>query len=288
MKKKSTMEIKSNVTAIIPCYNDGQYIMQAVNSILNQTLKAEKIIIVDDGSEEITKTILKSVNISDVRIIFQENKGVSNARNMGIGLAQTDYILTLDADDYFEPTFIEKAVRILNEEAEVGIVSSYCRRFKNKKIKIEIVKPLGGNLKNFIIKNNGLANALFRKQCWDEVSGYDEKMIQGYEDWEFWIAILKNKWSMYILKEVLSHYRIKEVSRDKTALKNHDFELRKYIYFKHKEVYQANFEFYSLELLRQNSEFRNTVKKIRKGKEYIIGINVLKSFRFIKKIILKK
>lgn len=277
----------SNVTVIIPCYNDGQYIMQALQSIYNQTLLPEKIIVIDDGSNAVTKKILTAINHPLVQVVYQENKGVSAARNQAISLALTDYIVNLDADDYFEPAFIEKAVAILNQDKDIAAVSSYCRIFKNNK-RIDIIKPLGGNLKDFVVINNGRANAMFRKKSWDAVRGFDEKMRDGYEDWEFWIAILKQGGTIYIIKEVLSHYRIKEVSRDQTALKNHDFELREYIYLKHKEVYEAHLDFYISQLLRQNSLLRISIYKVKNSKDFIVGKRVLAPLRVFKKFLKRK
>jgi glycosyltransferase involved in cell wall biosynthesis len=280
------MEIKSNVTVIIPCYNDGKFIIEAVNSILNQTLKADKIIIVDDGSNAETKKVLKNIKHSSVEIVYQENKGVSNARNTAIALAQTDYILNLDADDYFEPSFIEKAVTVLNNNNQVVAVSSYCRTFKNDKT-IEIIKPLGGKLKDFIVINNGRANSMFLKKSWEAVGGFDEKMHEGYEDWEFWIAILEQEGTMHIIKEVLSHYRIKNTSRDQKALENHDFELRKYIYLKHKVIYETYLDFYIFQLLKQNSLLRNSINKAKNSIEFNLGKFILKPFRFLKNKVVK-
>lgn len=278
------MNTKSNVTVIIPCYNDGQYLMEALQSIYNQTLLPEKIIIVDDGSNTSTKNVLATINNPLVQIVHQENKGVSAARNYAISLAQTDYIVNLDADDYYEPTFIEKAVALLNNNEHFIAVSSNCRKFCELKT-IEVLKPLGGSLTDFIVINNCSANTMFRKQYWNEVGGFDEKMQAGYEDWEFWIAILKQGGSIHIIKEVLSHYRIKNISRDQNALKKHDFELRQYIYLKHKEVYQEHLDFYIGELLRQNSLLRNSVDMAKKSREYTIGKFVLEPFRAIKKIL---
>ena len=272
---------KSNVTAIIPCYNDGQYIMQALQSLYNQTVLAEKIIIVDDGSNEATRNVLKKIEHASVQIVYQDNKGVSNARNTAIAIAQTEYIVNLDADDYFEPTFIAKAVEVLNNNSQIVAVSSYCCKFWEDKT-VEIIKPLGGQLKDFIVINNCSANTIFRKQCWQDVSGFDEKMQEGYEDWEFWIAILTQGGTIHIINEVLSHYRIKKVSRDKKALENHDFELRQYIFLKHKEVYITNLDFYINQLLRQNSLLRNSIYNVKNSKEYSVGKLFLKPFRFLK------
>lgn len=282
------MNKRSNVTVIIPCYNDGQYIMEAVNSILNQTLKAEKIIIVDDGSELATKNIFKTINNEKIQIVFQENRGVSNARNVGIQLANTDYILNLDADDYFEPTFIEKAVDILNNNSTIGVVGSFYNVFGDCEKDTEVIKPLGGTIKDFLLKNNGLASAMFRKSCWETVSGYDEKMSKGYEDWEFWIAVLSNNWKMHIIQEELFNYRIKPISRDKQALKDFDFDLRKYIFLKHKKVFFDHYEFYALELLRINCNFRRKNSILEKSINYEIGKLLLLPFRLVKKLFQSK
>lgn len=281
------MSAKSNVTVVIPCYNDGLYIMEALRSILNQTLKADKIIIVDDGSGQETKKVLETIKYDDVTIVYQENQGVCKARNNAIELAQTDYILNLDADDYFESTFIEKAVDVLNHNQTVAAVGSLVKILRDGVFDEEIKSPLGGTVKNFIVKNNGLASSMFRKKCWKLVSGYDERMVNGYEDWEFWIAILKQNWEMHILQEPLFIYRMKPQSRDQKALSSFDFELRKYIFLKHIELYREHFEFYAVELLRQNSLFRNNENKLKKTIDFRIGNLILKPIRFLKKMIKK-
>ena len=274
---------KSNTTAIIPCYNDGQYIVESLQSLYDQTLLPEKIIVVDDGSDAITKKILNAINHPLVQVIYQENKGVSAARNHAIRIAQTEYILNLDADDYYEPTFLEKTVAVFHQDQEVVAVSSYCRIFRAQTT-IEIIEPQGGRLKNFIVKNQSRANATFTKKAWLAVGGFDEKMKEGYEDWEFWIAILKLGGTIHVIQEVLSHYRIKKDSRDQNALKKHDFELRNYIFLKHKEVYHEHLDFYIGELLRQNSLLRNSVHKSKKSIDYTIGEIILKPLRAIKKM----
>jgi glycosyltransferase involved in cell wall biosynthesis len=274
----------SNVTVIIPCYNDGAYIMEALESIYNQTVLPEKIIIVDDGSQAKTKKELATINNPLVYLVCQENQGVSVARNHAISLAQTDYIVNLDADDYYEPTFIEKAIQILDTDTTIGVVSSHCWTFSEKK-KISIVRPLGGGVTDFMVINNGRANAMFRKECWQAVGGFDVNMKAGYEDWEFWIAITKNNWRIHIIPEILSHYRIKQSSRDRKAVVHHDHELRMYIFNKHKEMYQTHFEFYASELLLQNSILRNSLLNAKESREFQIGLLVLAPFRFLKKIV---
>ena len=278
------MKPSSTVTVIIPCFNDGAYIMEALQSIWNQTVAPHNIIIIDDGSNEYTKKVLQKIQQDRVTIIHQENQGVSAARNRAIRLANTPYILNLDADDYYEPTFIEKAIQILDAEAFTGLVSSHCRTFlETKTVAIDI--PLGGGVTDFLFINNGRASAMFRKECWEEVGGFDENMKAGYEDWEFWLAITKNNWCMHIIPEILSHYRIKNTSRDRNAIVHHDYELRMYIFNKHKELYKTHYEFYASALLRQNSILRTSLLNAKESKEFQLGKLLLAPLRFFKKII---
>ncbi|WP_303317375.1 glycosyltransferase family A protein [Flavivirga abyssicola] len=282
------MEVKSNVTVIIPCFNDGAYIIEALNSVLNQTLKPEKVIIVDDGSDAKTKQIIESIDFKAVEIIFQKNKGVSSARNKAVSLAKTEFILNLDADDYFDLTFIEKAVDVLNNNSKIAAVGCYAKTLKNNKLKSEIRKPLGGSIKNFLIRNNLSANSMFRKECWEKAGGYDEQMTSGYEDWEFWISILKNNWESHVIKEPLFIYRIKNNSRDANALKRYDFKLRRYIFDKHKELFLNHYEFCITQLLRDNSVLRADKIKTKDSLDYKIGNLLLKPLRVLKGIISNK
>ncbi len=107
MVTHNTMNSNLLVSIIIPCYNDEQYIEQCVNSALNQTYSNIEVIVVDDGSNRKTKTVLKKLEPNITTLITQNNQGQSTARNVGIRYAKGNYILVLDSDDYFEPTFCE-------------------------------------------------------------------------------------------------------------------------------------------------------------------------------------
>lgn len=275
---------KSNVTVIIPCYNDGLYIEKAVNSILSQTLPADEIIIVDDGSEKATKEVLKSFTHDTIKILTQENQGLSKARNNGIALAKTDYILTLDADDFFEPSFIEKAVRILNNDATVGIVSCGFRTFNKISYELKKIYTKDSVLEDFLFGNRCLSGSMFRKVCWSEVGGYDESMNYGYEDWEFWISVTSHGWKMQAIGEILYNYRKKETSMLKTAKSSHDSSIKKFIFNKHKKLYARHIDktllyfFDSIELInRKNEKLSNSI-------EYKIGKFFLLPLRFMKKL----
>lgn len=279
--------LNSKTTVVIPCYNDGAYIKQAIKSVCNQSLPPDKIIIVDDGSEQKTRNILKSINNPLVQIVYQENQGVCNARNTAIDMATTDYILTLDADDYFEPTFLEKAFTILNTKDHVAAVCSYYKGFNDRKSLSEVVQPLGGTIQNFLVKNNGVASALFRKTCWKQVGGYDPNFDKGFEDWDFWISILKHDWKMETIPEVLFRYRIKNESRDQTAVALYDAKLRVQLFNKHKSTYLTHFDKVYHQLIYKSDRQKNTILKRERSIEYRIGSKILSTIRYIKQLLKK-
>ena len=179
------------ISIVISCYNDADYIQQAVDSAYKQTWKEKEIIVVDDGSNERTKNILKELGRKIDVLITQENRGVSTARNAGISAANGDYILILDGDDYFEPSFCEKAINIIEKDSTVNLVTCFARWFSNED-EFQIFKPSGGFLKDYLKRSCALSNSIFRKKDWENYGGYDEKMINGWEDWEFFIRLHQN------------------------------------------------------------------------------------------------
>ncbi len=223
------------VSVIIPCYNDGHYLDDAVNSARRQTFKDIEIIIVNDGStDEATIQKLKSFNDSLITVLHKENGHLSSARNHGIRQAKGEIIVTLDADDKFEKTFIEKGVEILRQNQDVGAVTCYLKSFGLKKYKW---KPLGGDLKNFLYRQESCASAMFRKSCWESIGGYDEQMKKGFEDWEFWIRLTAKGWRVEVVKEFLLNYRVTEKSMFLTEAEPRRVEIVNYIMEKHRELY---------------------------------------------------
>ncbi|WP_445730839.1 glycosyltransferase family 2 protein [Mariniflexile sp.] len=270
------------ISIIIPCYNDAQYIEQSILSALNQTYPNKEVIIVDDGSNLETKQVLKKLEPSITQLITQENQGQSTARNVGIKAARGNYILVLDSDDFFEPTFCEKAIPIFLENPLIKIVT--CKaNLLFKHAKTEIYTPRGGDIRNFIFTNDALGTSMFKKEDWMLCGGYDETMRSGLEDWDFFIQLLKNGGNCYVIHEVLYNYRKREGSTTFKASKL-KYKILNYVYLKHKEIiikYYENF----LPLVCDTLE--NQEKQLTKEKnkiEYKIGKAILKPFRFIKDI----
>lgn len=223
------------VSVIIPCYNDGQYLEGAIASARSQTYRDIEIIVVNDGSNDpATLKILADIEGGNVKVLHKTNGHLSSARNHGIRHASGDIIVTLDADDRFDNTFVEKGVSVLDGDVATGAVTCYLKSFGLKKFRW---KPLGGNVINFLYRQESCASAMFRKECWDKCGGYDEEMKSGYEDWDFWIRLTAAGWRVHVLKEYLLNYQIRENSMLLTQSEPRREEIVNYILEKHKSLY---------------------------------------------------
>lgn len=282
-------EVKENifplVSIVIPCYNDVMYIEQAVDSALNQTYCNIEIIVVDDGSNIETKAVLKKIEPKITKLITQENQGQSTARNVGIKATEGVYILVLDSDDFFEPSFCEKAIVHFERDYTIKIITSHVRRLLLKG-ENEVFVPSGGAIMSFLKYNCATGSAMFEKADWERVGGYDEDMYQGFEDWEFYIRLLKEGGLAYIIPEVLFNYRIRVNSTTTKANKN-KYNLFKYIYTKHEELYKENFELFVNYLVDRIE--KEEIEKVKNTKriDFLIGNRFLKPFRFFKNFFFK-
>lgn len=274
------MEKSPLVSIIIPCYNDEKFIEEAVNSALNQTYQNKEIVVVDDGSNRETKLILEKLRPYLNDLIVQENKGQSAARNRGIVASNGKLISMLDSDDYLDLTFCEKAVKIFESEQETKIVSCYAKRFYANG-ETDVFKTRGGRLSDFLLENYALGTSMFRKDQALKAGLYDEEMSRGFEDWEFFIRLLRDGGEAIIIPEALYNYRIRNDSTSARA-KERKKELLEYIYFKHKELYLQHFDSFIPFLLGRIEKEEKEKVKNTKRLEYRIGQRVLKPLRIIK------
>jgi hypothetical protein len=224
------------ISVVIPCYNDGQFIDETILKLKQQTTAPLEIIVVNDGStdQNTLTTLAAYANDPLVRVLHKENGRMSAARNFGVASAKGNIIAAIDADDYFDNRFFEKGLAVLATEPKTAVVTSYIKFFGNK---TGVSKPRGGNAFNFLFSNQCPACAMVRKEVWDQVGGYDETMKLGYEDWEFYIRITQLGFEVHVIPEFLLYYR----QTNKSTLHNDTEPNRKqlidYILSKHKEWY---------------------------------------------------
>ena len=196
------------ISIIIPCYNHGQYIREAIQSVEQCTDKSlYEIIIVNDGSkDEYTIDMMDKLAAEGYHVINQVNQGLGRTRNNGIKAAKGEYILPLDSDNRIRPEYIYESIKILDAHPEVAMVYGDAEFFGDKS-KRHVVGEF--NLQNMMVENQIDACAVYRKSVWEAVGGYDEKMpIMGYEDWDMWMNMTFKNYKFHYVPEILFDYRV--------------------------------------------------------------------------------
>jgi glycosyltransferase involved in cell wall biosynthesis len=203
------------ISVIVPCYNQGIYLKETIQSALASTYRPLEILIINDGSTDHSLEIAKELEAQypEVRVLDQANAGVTKARNVGIAAAQGEYILPLDGDDLISVTYIEKGMAILTARPEVKVVYCQAEKFSDSGRKPWKLKPF--SLQQLAKDNMIFVSALFRKADALAVGGFSEDMQLGREDWEFWIKLLKNGGEVVQLPEVGFFYRLTPTSKRK-------------------------------------------------------------------------
>lgn len=207
---------KPLVSIIIPAYNAGKYIKQTVESAVGQTYKNIEIIVIDDGSKDKTAEIVRSLGDQRIIYVFQENKGQSAARNVGIKIAKGKYIAFLDSDDLFLLQKIERQVNFLENNPDCGVCYSKIYHFFSDQPERLYYNPIP-NYSGYIFDKllthsvvNPLA-AVIRKEYLDKYGGFKEDWRRCDEQY-LWLKMAFNKVKFCYLDEVLGHYRINRES----------------------------------------------------------------------------
>lgn len=228
------------VSVVIPCYNQGHYIDEAVASVRGQYFDDLEIIIVNDGStDSFTNKLLAGYDRTEAKIIATANKGLAAARNTGIAAATGRYILPLDADDKIEQGYVEKAVAILEARQDVGIV--YCQATLFGAVETDWSLP-EYSLQRMLIDNIIFCSAFFRREDWLKIGGYDEGMIYGWEDYSFWLSLIEQGTVVYQIPEKLFCYRVASDSMVRSKEKWQKIDMLKRIYLRHQDLFSENIE----------------------------------------------
>jgi glycosyltransferase involved in cell wall biosynthesis len=198
------------VSVIIPAYNAMTYLPATLKSVLRQTFTDFEVLIVNDGSSDHILEWVSEIVDPRVKLIFQENKGVSTARNTGITHAQGEYIAFLDADDLWESTKLEKQVRCLEENPAIGLVHTWIILIdeQGKSSGRVISSNAEGNAWKQVVEHNPIqtSTVLVRRCCLETVGVFDQN-LRSAEDWELWVRIA-SRYLLAIVKEPLVFYRL--------------------------------------------------------------------------------
>lgn len=279
------------VSIIIPCYNQGAFIQEAIDSVKAQTYADWEIIIVDDGSDDDNTIVtLKQIDGEKIKIKFQDNQGVSVARNFGAENAQGEYLLFLDGDDKIASEYLELASKAFNSYPDLSYVYCDVQEFGETN-NYRILESL--DIKKTLIYNQTHVSAIFKRSLWDATKGFDKSFKKGWEDWDFIIRILEMGVLFYKIPKPMLLYRIRKNSRDKTAVNLHESFLLNQIYLKHIDSYIKYFEsplqifrmYYNQQI--EILDLKQNAVNIYSTHSYKLGSLLLSPFKLMKKVFVK-
>mgnify|MGYP004645608971 FL=1 len=199
------------VSVVIPVYNMEAYLAETLRSVLASDYPAFEVVVMDDGSKDDSLAIARQFASADARVSVytQPNAGACVARNQAITRTKGRYILPVDADNTISPDFIRKAVEVIESDDEVKVVAPRADFVGDRSGEWHL-PPFSLSL--LARKNIMDTCALYRKVDWERVGGYCEEIV-AREDWEFWIAMLKDGGKVVRLSEICLHYRIRQQSK---------------------------------------------------------------------------
>ena len=247
---------------IIPLYNKAPYIEKAITSVAAQTFQEFELIVIDDGSKDesleklrVTSYELRETNpefYSNLKIVEQSNQGVSTTRNNGVKLAKYLYIAFLDADDWWEPTFLEEMKALIEDCSEAGIYGSGYFKVRNgqylpAKIAVSMAFT-SGYIDYFKVYAQTMWMPLWTgavivpKAVFEEFNGFKPELKMG-EDFHLWVRIA-HKYKVAFVNKQLSNYN-QDVDIANRAVDEK-------LYLPHEHSLFADFDF-----LKNNFDFNN-------------------------------
>ena len=257
------------VSVIVPCFNQGKYVKEAMLSVKNQTYANIECVIVNDGSTDNSLDEIISFCQTDNRFVYYDkvNEGVAIARNYAISHSHGEFILPLDADDKIAPEYIQEAINIFNCRPDVKLVYSKVLLFGyiNREFKLPEY-----DYSRLICSNHIVCTAMYRRSDYDNTEGYNSNLI-GWEDWDFWLCLLKPDDIVYRIDKYLFYYRIKKSSRNVDADKNIS-QIRRQIWENHKHLFSETY---------MDPTLCEEYRKVVDSYEYKVGVLLLKPIRFI-------
>lgn len=198
------------ISVVIPCYNQGIFLTEAIKSVLDQTYSDFEIVVVDDGSTDSeTISILSRIDNPLIKVLRTANGGLATARNRGVAASTGAIILPLDADDLIAPTYLEKGAAVFAGDSGVGVVYSMADKFGA----VNGLWHLPEFSPSLLLKENMVfCSAMFYRESWKRVGGYNQNMKHGWEDWDLWLSFCELGISFVRIPEILFHYRVRESS----------------------------------------------------------------------------
>ena len=282
------------VSIIVPCYNQAQYLDEALQSVLEQSYINWECIIVNDGSPDSTEEIAAEWMSKDDRFhyYYKENGGVSSARNFGIEKSIGAYIQFLDSDDFLDKRKLECSLQLIQEgvDSNIEMVVSDFRMFVGDSNKTSIpyctLSSQILNLETLLYSWSSnfsipIHCGFFKTSLFKNIQ-FPENM-SAQEDWIVWVSIFKSDCKAVFLDKPLALYRINPSSRMMTNSLYED-QIKAYEYFK---GFLSENEFHQLSLVlisryyKSNEELKHKWRIIKESNTYQTGLMIKKGLKLI-------
>ncbi len=199
----------SKVTAIIPAYNQAQYLAAAIQSALDQTYTNLEVLVIDDGSTDDTAQVAQQFTDPRVRYVYQENRGLSGARNTGIRHATGEFLTYLDSDDLFLPAKLEILHQALVANPTWGFVAGQAVPIDEdgRSIGKTFTKAVPQDLTELLLGNPLHVGSVLLRHTWQKQVGFFDETLRSYEDWDMWLRLAVAGCEMGWVDEPVSLYR---------------------------------------------------------------------------------
>lgn len=197
---------KVDVSIVVPCFNHGLYLAEAIASARACRVPRCEVIVVNDGSDDpATVVALEELRRDGTYVIDQPNLGPAAARNAGIRASRGRYILPLDADNRLRARYAPVGAQLLDRNPEIGVVYGDHSLFGEQ---AGVRRPGPFDLGRLLRGNYIDTCAVFRREIWEDCGGY-QTATELWEDWDFWLAAAERGYEFHYVPEVLFDYRIR-------------------------------------------------------------------------------
>ncbi|MCG3204775.1 MAG: hypothetical protein KCHDKBKB_01492 [Elusimicrobia bacterium] len=256
--------ISADVSVVLTCFNYGDYVASALDSVLQQSLLPKEIIVINDGSTDRSSEVLSTYQKNPrVRVVSQTNGGQAKAKNRGVRESSSEWIAFLDADDVWESNKLERQSQFF-ENPSVGVIysrqifiDSAGKALQPQPFRLPVYR---GRVTQHLLKDNFVpfSSSLVRRSLFVQAGGFDESLSMSI-DWDLWLKISLVAEFDFVDSELLRYRtnhpgqmsKMKEVRRDccdrifKSFVESHKTELNS-TWIKSAEIYTLNFRAYDL------------------------------------------
>lgn len=197
------------VSVIIPAYNQGHYLAKTIQSVLDQNYPHLEILVIDDGSTDNTAVVARGFSDPRVRYIYQDNRGLSGARNTGVQHAHGQYLSYLDSDDLFLPEKLSLLVAAIQDNPGAGFAAGQAIPIDEHDRPIGKIfdTPLPEDPEKLLLWNPLHVGSVLVSSEWQQRAGFFDETLRSYEDWDMWLRLASLGCPMVYVDQPVSLYR---------------------------------------------------------------------------------